>query len=310
MEHYCTLFDYRYLPQGMALHASLLKHEKDFCLWVLCMDKKVEQALQKLALPSLRIIPLESIETEELLKIKSTRSAGEYCWTLTPFLPGYVMDSNPNIHRATYIDADCYFFSSPSSILKELDDSGKDLLITPHDYLPQYDLAWISGYYCVQFMPFCNTPGGRKVMRWWQERCLEWCYAKPDNGRFGDQKYLDDWADRFDKEVHVLRNSSLTQAPWNLQKYYPNAKTCMYHFHGLRLLGNNKGLAYIGFKISEMAYQSVYLEYFSVIAENFKKMRNLGLDPSTSKLTNGPRTVWKRLKWRWKGELRFVRFSE
>ena len=39
MEHYVTLFDSLFLPQGLALHASLQQHAGEHRLWVLCVDE-------------------------------------------------------------------------------------------------------------------------------------------------------------------------------------------------------------------------------------------------------------------------------
>jgi len=239
MEHFCTLFDIGFLPQGMALHTSLQRHAKPFVLWVLCMDEAVEDALKRLALKDVRLISLRDIETPALLAIKSGRSRAEYCWTLTPFLPQAVMDRDASAERVTYVDADCWFINDPHLILKEMDDAKKDVLITPHGYLSEHDQSKTNGRFCVQFVPFRKTSAGLEVLSWWQERCLEWCFAKAENGLFGDQKYLDQWPQLFPHAVHILGNTQLTLAPWNAARYgdvQDIAQTgCMYHFHGLRI---------------------------------------------------------------------------
>jgi len=239
MEHFCTLFDIAFLPQGMALYASLQKHAKPFALWVLCMDEAAEDALKRLALEDLRILSLRDIETPALLAVKSGRSRGEYCWTLTPFLPKLVMDIDASAQRVTYVDADCWFINDPRRIFQEMDDARKDVLITPHGFLPEHDQSKTNGFFCVQFMPFRRTAKGLEVLSWWQERCLEWCFARNEEGLFGDQKYLDQWPQLFPNTVHVLGNTQLTLAPWNAARYGTaidlKQKSCMYHFHSLRI---------------------------------------------------------------------------
>ena len=111
----------------------------------------------------------------------------------------------------------CIFFASPQILLDEMDES-ESVLITPHRYTPQYDQSEKTGIYCVQFVYFRNNQQGRKVLTWWRKACLEWCYNRFEDGRFGDQKYLDDWPERFEG-VHVLQHLGGGVAPWNMQQY-------------------------------------------------------------------------------------------
>lgn len=238
MEHFVTLFDSLFLPQGLALHASMQRHIKHYSLWVLCVDDDVHQVLQKLVLPNVRLLQLSQLETADLLRVKPGRTKGEYCWTLTPFAPRFVFEADTTINRVTYIDADLWFRKDPVKIFKELEVSGKSVLITDHGYAPEYDQSATSGQYCVQFMVF-ERIGGESVRRWWEERCIEWCYARAEDGKFGDQKYLDCWPDLFNDQVHVLLNKELALAPWNAKRF-PYGNSVFYHFHGLRIINEQK----------------------------------------------------------------------
>ncbi len=238
MEHFVTLYDSLFLPQGLALHASMERHVKKYTLWVLCVDDEAYKILEKLELSNVRLLQLSQLETAELLKVKAERTKGEYCWTLTPFAPRFVFEADSMVERVTYVDADLWFRKDPIAIFKEMESSGKSVLITEHGYSPEYDLSATSGQYCVQFMVF-ERVSGEPVRQWWEERCIEWCFARVENDKFGDQKYLDCWPEIFSSLVHVLSTPELTLAPWNATRY-SYSSSVFYHFHGLRLLARER----------------------------------------------------------------------
>lgn len=240
MEHFVTLFDSLYLPQGLALHMSMERHIDSYTLWILCVDDEVHEALLKLELPNVRLLELNKLETSELLAVKPGRSKGEYCWTLTPFAPRFVFEADAEVNRVTYLDADLWFRKNPTPIFREFEAFGKDVLITDHAYAPEYDQSATSGQYCVQFMIFTRE-GGEVVRKWWEERCVEWCFARYENGKLGDQKYLDDWPIRFKDSVHILVNKELVLAPWSAARF-PYGNSVVWHFHSLRITRTSRQL--------------------------------------------------------------------
>lgn len=265
MEHFVTLFDSLFLPQGLALHMSMERHIKNYTLWVLCVDDEVHDSLTILHLPNVRLLKLSQLETPELLAVKPGRGKGEYCWTLTPFAPRFVFEADATVQRVTYLDADLWFRKNPTPIFKEFTASEKHVLITDHGYAPEYDYSAISGQYCVQFMTFLRA-GGEPVRKWWEDRCIEWCFARLEEGKFGDQKYLDDWPVRFEKLVHVLDKQEWTQAPWNATRY-PYSQGIFFHFQGLRIAeGNLIDLAPI-YVLPKVLIDNVYDPYLCDIAK-------------------------------------------
>jgi len=256
MEHYVTLFDSLFLPQGLALHVSMERHIENYKLWILCVDDDAHTVLTKLQLPNVELLQLSKLETPSLLSIKPARTKGEYCWTLTPFSLKFVFEADEAIKRVTYLDSDLWFRKSPDSIFKEFDHSGKHVLITDHAYSPEHDQSENSGQYCVQFMTF-EREGGELVRKWWEDRCIEWCFARVEDGKFGDQKYLDDWPIRFDTKVHVLINKELILAPWNASRF-PYGNSVIWHFQGLRLIVDEQ---YFRVRRSEYALPETTLNY-------------------------------------------------
>lgn len=269
VEHFITLFDNKFLPMGMALHNSLVTHAQPFHLWILCMDVLVEKQLKQISLPHVTLLPLKEVETKELLIVKSGRTLREYCWTLTPFTYQMVFDQDASVERVTYLDADIFFFNNPRILLNELEQSEKHVLITEHAYAPEYDQSLVSGRFCVQFITFRKTEQAIKVMKWWQERCLEWCFDRLEDGKFGDQKYLDCWPDLFGNVVYIVQQIEKTLAPWNVlyveKKRGELAIPVFYHFHHFRIISPYKVKLYYGYRIGKQAlfFYDQYLKSLS-----------------------------------------------
>jgi hypothetical protein len=277
MEHYVTLFDSLFLPQGLALHASMQRRLRNYRLWVLCVDDAAHEVLTTLALPNVLLIRLSAVETPELLAVKPGRSKGEYCWTLTPFAPRFVFEADANVQRVTYLDADLWFMKNPAPIFSEFDASGAGALITDHAYAPEFDQFDRSGQYCVQFMTFLRVDG-EPVRKWWEERCVEWCFARFEEERFGDQKYLNDWPERFGKQVHVLQRQEMAQAPWNATRF-PYSQAVFYHFQSLRLLPGRRIDLCLMYPLSEPLRRNVYAPYVADLRAAIATLQGAGFEP-------------------------------
>ena len=300
-EHFVTLFDDSFLPLGLALQQSLISHAPPFHLWVIAVDDAVEEHLHRLALKDLSVIPLRDIETPRLLEVKPGRTRGEYCWTITPFVCQAVLDRDASASRATYVDADVFFFDDPRGLLVELDDSGKHVLITEHAFAPEYDRAHDSGRFCVQFLTFDRSPEARRVMTWWQERCLEWCFAHYEDGKFGDQVYLDRWPELFGDVVHVVRQVEKTLAPWNVRHFADRhahsqtaLKPVMFHFHGFRLLGPRRARLYRFYNVGREG-DRIYNTYVAAVSESLKTLQAAGINTTCHALSPERFALWNRL---------------
>ena len=294
MEHYVTLFDSLFLPQGLALYASMQRHLINYRLWIICVDKQVYRSLEKLSLPNVKLLQLSQLETPELIAIKPTRTTREYCWTLTPFAPRFVFESDSTVDRVTYLDADIWFRKNPSPIFKEFEASEKHVMITDHAYAPEYDQSATSGQFCVQFMIFTRK-GGEVVRRWWEERCIEWCFARFEDGKFGDQKYLDSWPKLFDNLVHVLSNKEFALAPWNATRF-PYGNSIIWHFQSLRIIVKKLVMVEYGsYDLPKCTVTNVYNPYIDDLRSSINIMKEIGVPVITQQKISKLAYIKKRL---------------
>ena len=308
MEHYVTLFDSLFLPQGLALHTSMERHAGQYTLWILCMDDVAHRILTRLNLPNVRLLQLSKLETEELKRVKPTRTRGEYCWTLTPFSLRFVFEADIDVQRVTYLDADVWFRKSPKPIFAEFDTSGKHVLITDHAYAAEYDQSAEFGQYCVQFMTFTRA-GSEVVRKWWEERCIEWCYGRCEDGKFGDQKYLDDWPERFESHVYVLQRSELMLAPWNATRF-PYSNSILWHFHGARIvmkLNELQGVVCGNYPLPLITRINVYGKYLLDLQDSIDKLTTLEVQVKSQILPLKTDRLRGWLRGFWRGMWQFDR---
>jgi Tfp pilus assembly protein PilF len=248
--YYCTYFDRNYLFRAIALMDSLRQHEPDFTLFAVCIDGNVHRLLKILNLPNIVAVPLHDIEQgdEALLAAKNNRSQVEYYFTLTPTIILRLLERYPKVDVITYVDADLFFFSSPDPIYHELGNGS--VLIHEHRFSPsEAHKAPLYGTYNVGLLCFRHNQEGLTVLKWWRERCLEWCYNRAEDGKYADQGYLNDWPQRF-KGVVVLAHKGCGVALWNHEQYqYKRSQTgqvlvddtplIFYHFSALQMVFPN-----------------------------------------------------------------------
>ncbi len=230
--------------RAVALHSSLMKHERrPFTLYAVCLDELTRLLLDKLRLPSVVTLPLHEIEADDepLRQARLNRSLVEYYWTLTPTVILRLLERFPQISTITYLDADLYFFSSPQPIFDEF--ANQSILIHEHRFHETFKVAIEYGKYNVGLLCFRRDPTALKALHWWRDKCNEWCYARLEAGKFGDQMYLEDWPERF-RSVRVLEHIGAGVAPWNNLQYkysldesgsvyLDGMPLIFYHFHAL-----------------------------------------------------------------------------
>lgn len=300
MRYYVTLFDSNYLTRGLVLYRSLLRHAGEFHLWIICFDDRAYQLLSQLNLEKVTLVSLAQFEDEELLRIKPQRSKAEYYWTCTPSASLYVLHTEPHVDAITYLDADLMFFSSPEPIFAEAGNAS--IIITDHRYLPELShYSAVFGTYNVQFMTFYRDAEGLRALNWWRERCIEWCFDRVEDDKFGDQKYLDGWPEQF-KGVHIVQHLGTGLAPWNavpgsLRKiedkiFVENDPLIFYHFHSFKIYHFNIVFLHKYPTLNLEVRDLIYPIYFQEMISSYKLVQ--AVDPKFNRGIDGFPTIPKR----------------
>lgn len=304
---FCTLYDSYYMDKGIALYLSLANVTENFLLYVFCFDNKSYKILMDKSYPYVKAVHHSEFESPELLKLKKERSKAEYCWTCTPIVIEYVL-RNYGEQSCTYLDSDLYFFADPRILFKEIEENNADVVITKHRFKDNKygrKLEERNGTYCVQFNYFKNTSAAAKVLTWWKEKCLEWCYDIPEPERMGDQKYLNYFLKLF-KGVHELAYLGGGVAPWNLEQYRLDEKSknqiilkdkadgefqlVFYHFQNIRYFSRYRVNIKSQTKNKKLKY-AIYIPYLERVEEirnDLQREYGLNFEPKRLKRSSNP----------------------
>jgi len=278
------------------MYESLKTYSREFHLFIFAFDERSFQILNKLELNNVTVVSLGELETPELLEVKSIRSKGEYCWTCTPSTISYVL-LKYHLPDCTYLDADLIFYSDPTVLIEEMIENQKSVLITEHRYsaLAKIYEEKRAGRFCVQFVTFTQDKDSLRVLEKWRLQCIEWCYARHEEGKFGDQKYLDEWPLIY-HNIQILNNMGGGVAPWNLQQYLfveegssingivkrtkQAFKVVFFHFQYVKF--NKRGFYDIGwYNIPRSVKRIFYVPYIKKIEEIEKRIRKQDINYQT-----------------------------
>jgi hypothetical protein len=79
----------------------------------------------------------------------------------------------------------------------------------------------------------------------YKSECTAWCFDRVEDGKFGDQKYLDTWPDRY-PSLKIIEHKGFNLAIWNVGGYMMRVKNgvvmidddplVFYHFASTQLL--------------------------------------------------------------------------
>jgi len=300
--YFCTLFNSYYLHKGIATYLSLEEVSDDFHLYVMAFDRKCYESLKSFNFQHMTVELLDDFETQELLSVKPTRNLAEYCWTCTPYVTYHFMMSY-NLPSITYIDADLYFINSPRVLLDEIGSASIGLSEHWFDYENHR-----AGRFCVQFNYFKNDEEGVNALKYWKDSCLDWCYARYEDGKFGDQYYVEEIYHKY-RDVHVIENRGCGIAPWNENNYDFDTKdeisyqgkqyaSIFYHFHGaLFLVEKDKLILTSGDgAINEKTGKIFYLPYLQLMQQVYNQYLNIKISEIEVRDINKRKKIFNWLK--------------
>jgi lipopolysaccharide biosynthesis glycosyltransferase len=212
-------------------------------LFFICIQDSLKPILEKIADKKIRVHCLSEIEKEdpEFARTKDDRSEKEYAWTSKAPIILYLFNHYRRIKHMVYMDADTCFLSSPKAIFDEF--KKYSVMLTRERFFIEdnFERYRLNGSYNGGFLAFRRDKFAIECLKWFREKCLDWCYNRLENGLYGDQKYLDEIPQRFNN-VGISKNMGVNVTAWYAHAsileeagnkiYLNDFPVIFYHFSG------------------------------------------------------------------------------
>jgi hypothetical protein len=249
--HIATLFDKNYLIRALAMRDSVLKFYPDANFWFLCLDDESENLINKIGLSQTKATNIGDFGDAELLGTRESRSRAEFAFTAKSAWLNHIANSESinNGDVLMWVDADILFYSSPTSMFDVMEKYS--IAITPHKFTNKSEeMEKKVGKYNAGLILFKINSNSIKCLSEWRKECIDWCFLRYENGKLGDQMYLNSWMTKY-QGVYELPDKGVNLGSWNIRNYklqtrdsgrilVDSAPLVCYHFHGVNMyLENN-----------------------------------------------------------------------
>lgn len=216
----CTIVSPNYLPYARTLAQSYLRHHPGHLFFVLIVadihDKDIFDdepfstlLMDDLPLPNIKCLAMKY----DILELNTN---------VKPTLMKYLLASN-ELDTLIYLDPDIYVYSALAPVFEMLQSA--NIVLTPHLTSPlpddgrfpcERDLLY-NGTYNLGFIAVKQSAETRRMLDWWEGRCLYNGFSEGRSGLFVDQKWINLVPGIFD-QVGICRDIGCNMAYWNLSE--------------------------------------------------------------------------------------------
>lgn len=214
---YCTVVAQNYLPQALALYASVQEHSPETQLTIMVVDGDRKDL--EVGRPNLRVVGIDylGLEQREVLNLATIYDVVEFSTSIKPLFFLALLDE---FTRVAYLDPDTFVVSPLSELEGAIDQHG--IVLTPHFLEPiAPDSEVVSevhsltvGVHNLGFGAFGQA--SRPFLGWWWSHLRRECLIYPLLSIFVDQKWTDIGAVLFG--AHSWRHGGYNVGPWNLHE--------------------------------------------------------------------------------------------
>jgi hypothetical protein len=252
-----TVCSNNYLAQARTLISSLVKFAPEYRIFVALVDEMDEHIDYDVLRPA-TVLPVTELGLPGFRENCARYDIIELNTSVKPSVFKYLIDANEEVEKIFYFDPDTKLYSKPDALESFLDTN--EILLTPHILRPIPLDGLIPGEstflnYGIYNLGFLGIRSGssnvREFLNWWEQRCVQSCVVRLQDGLFVDQLWINLIPHLFGN-VRALDEYGYNMAPWNVHERIisfasdgsiglnDGSRLTFYHFSGYRYDQPNK----------------------------------------------------------------------
>lgn len=231
-------------------------HSVKFC--VLALDDQTAEVFGK-SYPDVMVVRQHELMSfrPELAAALIGRNFAEQLFTMGPTFLEYCAKLFDDVDWVVYADSDLRFYSPLSKYLGAYIEYSTVLTPHRHYFWNRKRLAKY-GNFNVGLVPFNLNRSGGELIAYWATACRNWCFDRPENGKYADQGYLEAFEKIAPGEVYIEKSLGANLAPWNSWfvrverlgrgEYQVDGQSLIYfHFQGLKYFDSQWQLGHLNY---------------------------------------------------------------
>lgn len=217
----CTIASPNYLSFARTLAGSYVAQHPGHRFFVLIVADltdptpfQLDESFTPVMLPEVGIQNLRAVAMKyDILELNTN---------VKPSFMKHLIDSY-GLDALLYLDPDIFVYKPVQPVFEAL-EAGATAVLTPHMTQPVFDEKSPSeqdllynGTYNLGFIGVSRTAESRRLLDWWEHRCLHLGFSEGRTGLFVDQKWMNLAPGLFENIV-ISRDPGLNMAYWNLHE--------------------------------------------------------------------------------------------
>ena len=289
---FITYFTSDFLELGIVSIRRFIQYHPQSAGIIFCFDDYSRDALSvALSSSNLEVINILSFHkwTDHFNRLSRDRNELEVITSLKPLLIIEAQRKLSDCQYIVYFDPDVMFFSAMDFECTQI----RDFHVFEQVGIPHTSKE-LHGQYNAGLVITRSSEEALRLLKAWSSLCMEWCKLETEQNRYADQKYLDYFiGDPAFSAMRSLENNLSARAFYTANRRIKiskdgemvkveNSDLVSFHFHGLRVLGqevltgiNRFGPLHYKLRLFKLIYFPILMELLSVKRHNSKTFGNL-----------------------------------